>query len=119
MSLVTSAATKFCFRDFCARVRRTARVFFADANQRGFDGELALWHGPVGEQKIFFTDAAFRELLRERAVGGRRFAKDHHATGFLVEPVQDGERGPARLAMPQPVINAPVSYTHLYQSSPS
>jgi len=106
LSLVTSAATKFRFRDFRARVRRTARVFFANANKRGFDGKFALRHRPVGEQKIFFTDAAFRELLRERAVGGRRFAKDHHAAGFLVEPVQDGERGPARFAMPQPVVNA-------------
>ena len=37
-------------------------------------------------------DAARGELFRERFVGERRFAEDKDAAGFLVEPVDDGER---------------------------
>jgi hypothetical protein len=76
-----------------------AGVFFADASQRGFHREFLFRHGAVGEQQIFFVDAAGGELFRERAVGQRRFAEDEDAAGFLVEPVENGERRPARLAV--------------------
>ncbi len=51
-------------------------------------------------------DAAGGELFRERAVGEQRLAKDQHTAGFLVKPVQNGERRPARFAMFQPVVDA-------------
>ena len=91
------------FRDFSTGA---ARVFFAEADERGFDGEFFWRHGVVGEQEIFFANTAFGELLGERLVGERRFAEDEDAAGFLVQPVQNGERRPARLAMTEPVVNA-------------
>ena len=94
VSLVTPTPAKFCFRHFRAGVWWTARIFFADADERGFDGEFFFRHGAVGE------------LLRERMVGGRCFAEDENAAGFLVKPVQNCQRRPARLSMFQPVINA-------------
>ena len=93
---------KFCFGDFagCA-----AGIFFADACELGFDGKFFLRNLAVGEQEIFFPDAADGELFRERFVGKRRFAEDEDAAGFPVKPVQDGERGPAWFAVSQPVEN--------------
>ena len=44
-------------------------------------------------------------MFRERLVGERRFAENEDAAGFLVQPVDDGKRGPARLAVFQPFIN--------------
>src|SRR6266702_1342463 len=46
------------------------------------------------------------ELLRQGLVGQPRFCEDKHAGSLLVEPVDDGEAGPARFAMPEPVINS-------------
>jgi hypothetical protein len=46
---------EFCFRHFSAR---TAGVFFANTDERGFHGEFFCRHGAVGEQEIFFADAA-------------------------------------------------------------
>ncbi|OQB91383.1 MAG: hypothetical protein BWX84_01419 [Verrucomicrobia bacterium ADurb.Bin118] len=39
------------------------------------------------------------KLFGERTVRERGFAKDQDAAGFLVEPVQDGQSGPTRLAV--------------------
>ena len=103
LSLVTSAATKFRFRDFAAGA---GGVFFAGADERGFDRDFFRRHGAIGEQEIFFADTAGGELFRERAIGQRRFAKDEDAAGFLVEPVKNGERGPTRFAMFEPVVDA-------------
>jgi hypothetical protein len=94
---------EFCLGDFSIC---TTRIFFTNAHERSLHRKFFRWHFAVGEQKVFFTDAVFRELLGERFVGGRRFAEDEDAAGFLVEPVQNGERRPARLAMFQPIVNA-------------
>ena len=51
-------------------------------------------------------DAAPGELFRKRLVGKRRFTKDEDAAGFLVQPVHNGERSPAWLTVPEPVVNA-------------
>ena len=94
---------KTCFRDFPAG---PAGIFFTNARQRGFHREFFLRHGAVGEQEIFFVDAAAGELFRERFVGERRLAEDKDAAGFLVQPMNDGERGPARFTVAQPVVDA-------------
>ena len=88
-----TAATRSLFPRFPPP--RTARIFFAEPEQSGFYREFFCRHGLVGEQEIFFADAALRELFRERAVGERRFAKDQHAAGFLVQPVQNRQRRPS------------------------
>ena len=56
-NLASGDRREFCFRHFSAG---TARVFFADADERGFHREFFFRHGAVGEQQIFFADAAVR-----------------------------------------------------------
>ena len=56
--------------------------------------------------RYFLRTRRCGELFRERSVGERRFAENEDAAGFLVEPVHNGERRPARFAMFQPVVNA-------------
>ena len=46
------------------------------------------------------------ELFGQRAICGRRFAEDYDTARFLIQPMNDGERGPARFAMPQPIVDA-------------
>ena len=81
-----------------------ADVAFAGARDVARDGEGLALHRPVGDEQIFFTHEAFGELFRERAIGERGFSKDDDAARILVEPMEDGKRGPARLAMPEPVV---------------
>ena len=87
-------------------MRRPAYIFFANPDERGFNGEPGIRPGPVGQQQVFFTDAALRELFRELMVGGGGFAKDEHAAGFLVQAMQNGQGRPARFAVAQPVVEA-------------
>ena len=88
------------FRDFRAGMDRAARISFPHPHQGAGDGDTLRRTEAVGEQEIGFADAAGSELFGERAIGDGSFAKHQHAAGFLVEPVQDGQRGPAGLAMP-------------------
>ena len=106
MATVTDRRYKSCFRDVAAFVQRPAGISFSNPHQHTFDGELCLAHQPIRQQHIFLPNHAFRKLVRERAIGLGRFAEDHHPAGFLVEPMKDGEADPARLAAPQPVIDA-------------
>ena len=86
--------------------QRTAHVFLTNSHDGGDGGELFRPQGAVGAQKVFLVDAALRELRGERTIGLGRFAKDEDAARFLVEPVDDGQLGPARLAVFEPVVNA-------------
>ena len=58
----------------------------------------------IRQQEIFFVGGAPGELFGEGAVGRRGFSEDDDAGGFLVEPVDDGERGPAGFAVAQPFV---------------
>src|SRR5579872_5907203 len=88
------------------RRERAAGIFFPRTDERGDRLERFKCDPAVGEQKVFFTDGVPGELFRERTVGRRGFAEDEHAGGFLVESAKYGEASPARLAMPQPFVNA-------------
>ena len=60
----------------------------------------------VGHQEVGFAHAAPGELVREGPVGQRRFTEHQHAAGLLIQPVDNGQGGPARLAVFQPIVNA-------------
>ena len=85
---------------------RAADVAFSGTDDFGFCHELALLGFAIGEEKIFLLHRASGELFRERAVSQRSFAEDQHAAGFLVEPMDDGEAGPTRLAVFEPIVDA-------------
>ena len=85
---------------------RAADVAFTSASDLGLRREYALLGFAICEEQIFFLHRAPGELFRERAVGQRSFAEDQHAAGFLVEPMDDGEVGPTRLAMFEPIVDA-------------
>ena len=99
-----------CYGNFESRFRRfamrAARVAFAHADDFGFHDQPALLQWAVGKQQILFANGALCELLCERAIGQRGFTEDNDARSFFVEPVNDREVRPARLAVPQPVVNA-------------
>jgi hypothetical protein len=86
---------KFEMRQAEARFGKLARppadIAFSDARNPGFHREVGAHRRAVRQQEIFFSNDAFRELRRERAVGRGGFAEDNHAAGFLVEAMQDGQ----------------------------
>lgn len=46
------------------------------------------------------------ELIGQGTVGQGGFAEDNQAGSFLVEAMKDGQPAPARLAIPEPFIQA-------------
>src|ERR1041384_6628252 len=75
---------------FCQLAGCTACIAVADTDELRLRCELALFRFAISEQQVFLPHGAPRELFRERAIRERRLAEDHHAAGFLVEPVNDG-----------------------------
>ena len=95
-----------CLRRFCRPACRHALVALAVTSDVAAHHEIAGGRGPVAHQQVTLHHPALLKLISQRFVGLGRFAEDQHATGFLVEPVQDGEFRPARFPVTQPVIDA-------------
>ena len=88
------------------RRRRRDDVALTGARDATLHAQFAIGHRPVGQQHVALADLLALELLRQALRRAPRLRKQQHAGGVLVEPVHDGEVGPARLAMPQPVVDA-------------
>jgi hypothetical protein len=85
---------------------RAIDVTIASAGNFGFYNQVIARRLAVGDQQIFFMNGTVGELFGKRPIGRRRFAKDDHAAGLFIKTMDDGERGPARFTVTEPIINA-------------
>lgn len=93
------------FRPVATRVERTADIFFSGPGQGRNSGELLLAGLAVRDQNVSFPNFVEGELLREGSIGYRTLSKNEDAGSFLIQAVEDGQAGPARLPMTEPVVN--------------
>jgi len=73
----------------------------AGANGKGFFGGVG-----GGQKEIGLLNLPGSELLSEGLIGKFGFGEDNQARGGFIEAVDDRERGPARFAIAEPVINS-------------
>src|SRR5204863_4573613 len=97
---------KMCLRPLASSVYWPHNIFFARANQSRCQRKFLSLHRPVSEQQVIFLYGAPCELFVQRTVGEFRFGKNEDARSLLVQTMNDGQTCPARLAVPQPVVNS-------------
>ena len=93
-------------RRFTRSARRQALVALAVTSDVAAHHKFAPRRWTVADEQVALAHLALLELLAQRLVRQWRLAEDQHAAGLLVEPVDDGEVRPARLAVAEPVVDA-------------
>ena len=91
-------------RDISSGVQRPVNIPFSRANKTAPDRKILLACFPVSQKQIFLANRAFRELFRKRAIGPLSLRENNYAGGFFIQAMDNRQRCPARLAVPQPLV---------------
>ena len=106
--VVADGAEKFeaGFGQGDSRCEGAREVFFAEAHDAGFNGELLARGFFVGEKVVSFLDGAGGELFGEGAAGFFGFGEENDAGCGFIEAMDDSEIAPARFAIAKPFVEA-------------